>query len=253
LILSNELPNFQDASGAIATRFVVLNLTETWLGREDTELVDKLLAELPGILNWALEGLVRLTQQGRLTEPAGSAESVLAIMDNASPKGAFVQARCDVAAGLEVPFAGLFDAWAIWCGENGHNPGNAQNFARELRAVVPSIKLARLRDGGDGKQIRTYQGIALKTGALGRGESRLLPSWWQRNETTTKISNDTYTDNSGLSRDSPRLTSDTYTRFPTPATSQADDGRCPVCGVGAGGRHQTPECARRAANQGGGQ
>ena len=50
MILSNELPAFGDASGAIATRFVVLALTRSWLGRENHHLTDGLLDELPGIL-----------------------------------------------------------------------------------------------------------------------------------------------------------------------------------------------------------
>ncbi|MFD0657189.1 DNA primase family protein [Thermocatellispora tengchongensis] len=36
MIMSNELPNFGDASGAIVRRFVVLTMTASWLGREDT-------------------------------------------------------------------------------------------------------------------------------------------------------------------------------------------------------------------------
>jgi len=47
MILSNELPAFGDASGAIATRFVVLTLTRSWLGHEDHELTPSLLEELP--------------------------------------------------------------------------------------------------------------------------------------------------------------------------------------------------------------
>src|SRR5262249_8813472 len=48
LILTNELPRITDASGALASRFVVLTLRETFYGREDLALTDKLLKELPG-------------------------------------------------------------------------------------------------------------------------------------------------------------------------------------------------------------
>src|SRR5262249_5231035 len=50
LVISNELPRFGDASGAIANRFVVLQLTESWLGRENSALTAELLPELAGIL-----------------------------------------------------------------------------------------------------------------------------------------------------------------------------------------------------------
>jgi putative DNA primase/helicase len=41
LIISNELPRLGDASAAIANRFVVLLLQQSWLGKEDLSLEDK--------------------------------------------------------------------------------------------------------------------------------------------------------------------------------------------------------------------
>jgi putative DNA primase/helicase len=56
-VISNELPKLGDASTAIVGRMEVILLTETWLGKEDVHLEEKLRAELTGILNWALDGL----------------------------------------------------------------------------------------------------------------------------------------------------------------------------------------------------
>ncbi|MCW2899812.1 MAG: NTP-binding protein, partial [Streptosporangiaceae bacterium] len=60
MILSNDLPGFADASGAITSRMVILTFTQSFLGKEDTGLEGRLIAELPGILNWSLAGLDRL-------------------------------------------------------------------------------------------------------------------------------------------------------------------------------------------------
>ena len=49
LILSNELPRFSDASGAIIARLLLMQTTQSFLGREDMELKPKLFRELPGI------------------------------------------------------------------------------------------------------------------------------------------------------------------------------------------------------------
>ena len=57
MLCSNELPEFGDASGAIAGRMVPLMLTRSFLGVENLDLELGLLDELPGILNWALAGL----------------------------------------------------------------------------------------------------------------------------------------------------------------------------------------------------
>lgn len=171
MVLSNELPHFGDASGAIATRFLVLSLTQSWLGKEDTGLEHALHAELPGILNWALDGLTALQAQGRFTEPPGAGEAVLTMADSASPTGAFVRDCCKLGAGLEVPAAQLYAAWRAWCFDNGRDhPGNQQTFGRTLRSVVPAIQLRHPRDPQTGKQVRTYAGITLM-----RGDARTNP------------------------------------------------------------------------------
>jgi len=78
LVLSNELPRFGDASGAIANRFIVATMQASFLGRENTRLTGELLAELPGILSWALDGLDHLAA-GAFTEPASSTDAIVAL------------------------------------------------------------------------------------------------------------------------------------------------------------------------------
>ena len=43
MILSNELPDFKDDTGVIATRFVILQTQVSFLGREDTDLEEQAL------------------------------------------------------------------------------------------------------------------------------------------------------------------------------------------------------------------
>jgi putative DNA primase/helicase len=69
MVLTNELPRFEDTSGALASRFVVLRLTRSWLKEEDTQLEGRLLAELPGIFAWAVEGWRQLKECRRLDQP----------------------------------------------------------------------------------------------------------------------------------------------------------------------------------------
>ena len=61
------------------------------LGRENTSLTEELTAELAGILSWSLDGLDRLTRQGKFTEPKSSTDSILALQDFVSPVAAFVR------------------------------------------------------------------------------------------------------------------------------------------------------------------
>ncbi len=85
LVISNELPRFGDASGAIARRFVTVTMNTSFLGRENPRLTKELLTELPGILRWALDGLDRLTTAGAFTEPKSSADAIMALQDLVSP------------------------------------------------------------------------------------------------------------------------------------------------------------------------
>ena len=60
LIMTNKPPRIADASGALVSRYVVLTLTESFYGREQKDLAHELYKEMPGILNWAIQGLERL-------------------------------------------------------------------------------------------------------------------------------------------------------------------------------------------------
>lgn len=56
VILTNERPRFDDASGALAGRMSVLRPRQSFYGKEDPGLTDRLLVELPSIFNWAARG-----------------------------------------------------------------------------------------------------------------------------------------------------------------------------------------------------
>jgi putative DNA primase/helicase len=161
MLLSNEVPAFRDASAAIASRFVILTLRESWLGREDTALGEALTTELPGILNWSLDGLARVTAAGRLTEPASSRDEVSTMADLASPESAFARDHCIIGPEHQATPEQLFAAWRGWCRDNGReHPGTKDSFMRNLRAAFPS--LGRRRVAVDGQRVRTVQGIGVR-------------------------------------------------------------------------------------------
>ncbi len=167
VIISNELPRFGDASGAIAARFVALTLATSWLGRENTRLTQEILAELPAILNWALDGFARITEQGRFTEPESSRDAVIALQDLVSPVAAYVRDRCDRGA-YDTECTAVYEDWKQWAEENGHRACSLQTFGRDLHAVVPGLRVVQPRTA-DGR-VRCYRGIRLYN-----GEERVPP------------------------------------------------------------------------------
>jgi putative DNA primase/helicase len=161
VILTNELPRIDDPSGALVSRLVVLRLTESWFGREDVRLTDRLLGELPGILLWSIEGWRRLRERGCFVQPKASAQLVTDLEDLASPIGAFLRERCELRPDHEVEVQLLYGRWKAWCEGRGiERPGSEQMFGRNLRAAVPYLDIRQARD--DGERCRIYTGIRLK-------------------------------------------------------------------------------------------
>jgi putative DNA primase/helicase len=161
LILSNELPRLHDASGALARRFILLKLQNSFYGREDRGLFNKLLPELPGILNWSIAGWRRLNQRGYFEMPKSSADAVEQLEDLGSPVGAFVRERCVVAPGRTVEVAMLFAMWCDWSKMQNRNPGTEAQFGKDLHAAVPGVKVTQPRTATG--RPRVYDGIGLKS------------------------------------------------------------------------------------------
>lgn len=161
VMLTNEIPRIADASGAMASRFIILKMWESFLGREDPGLTSRLLQELPGILNWAVEGWHRLKARGHFVQPQSAAEAVQELADLGSPIGAFVRDECATGPSATVKVDDLYRAWSTWCVLQGNpHAGTKQVFGRDLTALLPSITVKRARDGADRE--RWYVGIGLR-------------------------------------------------------------------------------------------
>jgi putative DNA primase/helicase len=159
-VISNELPKLGDASTAIVGRMVLILLKHTWLGKEDLTLEPALQAELTGILNWALDGLQRLSATNKFTRLPSAEEAILAMRDLASPVGAFVRERCVTGANYEIRTDDLYAAFKLWADEAGHAKKSKQTFGRDLRAAIPAISVQRPRNTPD--RHRVYIGIDIR-------------------------------------------------------------------------------------------
>lgn len=161
VLISNELPRLGDSSGAMPSRMVVLNLTKSFFGHEDTDLTRRLLAELPSILIWAIAGWARLRERGRFLQPSSSRGLLEDLEELSSPISGFIEECCDTGGEHREEIQALFKAWKEYCAEKGRDhPGDEQGFGRSLRAALPSLKTRR--KGPDGKRVREYEGIKLK-------------------------------------------------------------------------------------------
>ena len=162
MMLTNELPRLSDASSALASRIILLRLSESFYGREDHGLTEKLLAELSGIMLWSVEGWRRLQQRGYFVQPDSALELLHELYDLSSPISAFIRDRCYVGPAYRVTVDDLFAAWKSWCEANGRKEaGTIQTFGRDLLAALPRIRKVRPRVADD--RYRGYEGIDVRT------------------------------------------------------------------------------------------
>lgn len=162
MFLTNELPRLSDSSGALANRFLIIKLTQSFHQREDPHLTETLLGELPGILNWAMDGLRRLQERRHFVMPSSATQSVQEMEDLASPVASFVRDCCEIGNEQRVSVNDLYEAWKRWCDREGRKViTSKQVFGRDLAAAFPNLACRR-----DTAQQRFYQGISLTGGQL---------------------------------------------------------------------------------------
>jgi len=162
VIMSNEPPVLPDPSGALPSRFIVIEMRESFYGREDTRLTERLLAERPGILNWAIAGWQALQAAGRLTQPQSSADTVRQIERGSSEVLAFAEDCCEFIPDAQENKDTLYHAFMHWARREGmtYFPKKEQ-FSKELLSAFRGKVRSSQPRGPDGKARRVYQGIKL--------------------------------------------------------------------------------------------
>jgi putative DNA primase/helicase len=163
LIFSNVLLRLQEASGALAGRFICFEMTQTFWGREDLDLTNKLLAERPGIFNLALDGYDRLRRRGSLFQPTSGAEMADRLERLASEVKAFIDECCIIAPDKSIKVEKLFASWQLYCTRHNIPPGSwgTNNFSEQVRSIVPGLKTSRPRKGNSRGRATLLHGIGL--------------------------------------------------------------------------------------------
>lgn len=118
----NNPPRVADTSEGFWRRVKVVPFRACF-GRDGQEanvdLKDELLDELPGILNWALEGLRDLESDGWMYS-AEIEDATSAYRESNDVERAFIDAMCIEGENCQVGGKGLYDAYQSWCKETGH-------------------------------------------------------------------------------------------------------------------------------------
>ncbi|MEU3981780.1 phage/plasmid primase, P4 family [Streptomyces sp. NPDC026672] len=163
VLMSNNLPDFRDPSGALSGRLVILSMTKSFLGQEDTTLKEAIAGEMPGILNWALDGLERVERRGYLTEPASSAAARGITEESSSPLKTWIEDTFTLGSEMVISKKDMYDAYAEWAGAYVMKD---TRFFKELYESGLRFAPFRSKRGlfGDGKQTPMFRGIGVEDG-----------------------------------------------------------------------------------------
>jgi len=159
VVSGNTMPNFGSHTTAMAARLIIVPFDVSFFGREDRALTEKLKAELPGILNWALDGLDTIRVKGDIEEPAESKVSKLRLIYKSDPIHGFIAEHCELDADDLTDRHVFYDAYVRYCKETGSHPVAMKDLTTKLEELFP-IKNARRRTAkSGGKQDWFYFGV----------------------------------------------------------------------------------------------
>lgn len=99
----------------------------------DKRLGEKLAAELPGILNWAIAGCLAWQASG-LNAPAIITDATARYRDEMDLLGNWIEQECDTNAGLRYSSRKLYENYRKWCEDGGIKPLSVMVFVRKLES-----------------------------------------------------------------------------------------------------------------------
>lgn len=160
-VLVNSMPSMPDASNAIMRRLLLIPFTVNFEGREDRTLEGTLAKETPGVIAWALRGLLRLKETGLFTTVKAARPIVAQFRRANSPIEAFVRDAVVIGDKCQVVITTLYEKYLAWRRENGHKECSAATMGGDLHAL--GLQIERKRTGPRGFREWCYVGIGLRT------------------------------------------------------------------------------------------
>lgn len=184
MVASNSMPRLYDDAAVIESRFLLLRMTRSFAGQEDLDLLEELLAELDGIMRWAMDGYRRLEDVGSFTVPETDHEDRSELRTNSAPISEFIEDACIPTDGPGVSRTDAWSAYVNWCGDAGAAQMEQGDFSRALAgAGYPSHRPRSDDDTVRGKW--RYRGIKLRNAETANEKARRLWGAQQADIVTT--------------------------------------------------------------------
>lgn len=139
-IAGNHKPTIRGRDDGIWRRIRLVPFVVTITpAQRDTHLQEKLFAELPGILNWAIKGCLDW-QKNHLREPKVVSDAVCSYRDEMDVIGQWLGECCKVAAHLDNKAGEAYRNYKCWAEQNGYKPMAGGTFGRDLGDRFKKVK-----------------------------------------------------------------------------------------------------------------
>ena len=167
LFATNHKPKVSTDSSIWRRIWLVPFTVEIPKEEQDEGIVQKILVERAGILNWCLEGLKRYRRAGRLMPPTCFKAATMEYRKEADSVTRFLDDECVITGDLEdfLPRNELYAAYISWAKDNGEGVVSTHKFAATLKDAEVFIdpKVAHKYDENDHRvSLRYYRHIRWK-------------------------------------------------------------------------------------------
>lgn len=161
-VLANKFPKVTDQTTAFRERRLFIKFPNEFTGdKQITNIEDNWLKnndERSGILNWMLEGLKRLLEQGHFTESKSQQETEAEFLRHSDTIGAFLSEMCVFDKIRVTTRSDALEAYKNYCEILGLDPENEKKFTQRLKET-PRISVTLVHKP---KQERAWKGLGLK-------------------------------------------------------------------------------------------
>ncbi len=160
IISWNQRPQVGDDSDGFWRRLRLVCFPNQYLGQnQDPFLGDKIAAERAGLMNWAIEGAIRLTRNGRFTDSKKLTLAEQDYRDEDDPIRAFAKSRIKAAPTSAISKSVLYNQYVYFCLDHSLDAVNESVFFKRLKKLFPNTRTVRLT--GTRNRYRAIRGVKI--------------------------------------------------------------------------------------------
>lgn len=158
VLSTNNVPDFNDSSGALVNRALVFPFPKSFAGIENNDLREVLLEEVSGVTQWAIAGLRRLkSNNGIFTESDAGKREKEEMRKDMFPLAQYVERSLVMEENEFTLLEDMYNAYRLWAASEGvKTPMIKTHFNKHLRNSALPIVYENINAPG-------YHGVTIKS------------------------------------------------------------------------------------------